>query len=174
VTGVDALAAAAGTRRYNRGMSLSTRPATAADYDQLTELVIDSFEPITWQKKLDARFGPLNGRDWRARWQSRLQNIFATQVVLVGASEGVLATMASASIDEAAALAYIDVLCVGRSFQGRGYGRDMLRAMLDHLRGLGCQSVNLDCLTDNDGANALYQSEGFTEVARHIRWFRQL
>jgi hypothetical protein len=34
--------------------------------------------------------------------------------------------------------------------------------------------VNLDCLTDNDSANALYASEGFEEVARHIRWFRKL
>jgi ribosomal protein S18 acetylase RimI-like enzyme len=155
-------------------MTLTTRLATPADHQPLAELVIDSFEPITWQKKLDAQFGPLAGRDWRARWQARLQNIFATQIVVVGESDGILAAMASATIDRPSALAYIDVLCVGRSFQGRGYGREMLRAMMDHLRTAGCQYVNLDCLTDNEGGNALYQSEGFTEVARHIRWFRRL
>ena len=31
-----------------------------------------------------------------------------------------------------------------------------------------------DPLTDNDAGNALYKSEGFTEVARHIRWFKQI
>jgi hypothetical protein len=34
--------------------------------------------------------------------------------------------------------------------------------------------VNLDCLTDNAAGNALYASEGFEEVARHVRWFRKL
>jgi ribosomal protein S18 acetylase RimI-like enzyme len=155
-------------------MAFTTRLATAADRQPLADLVISSFEPITWQKKLDEQFGPLNGCDWRARWQARLQNIFATQIVLAGEWDGELAAMASATIDRASALGYIDVLCVGCQFQGRGCGRDMLRAMLDHLRTLGCQAVNLDCLTDNDAGNSLYQSEHFTEVARHIRWFRKL
>ena len=153
---------------------LQTRLVQPADYEPLARLVIDSFEPITWQKKLDARLGPLNGRDWRERWQARLRTIFATQIVLVGQCEGRLAAMASGTIDQGAALGFIDVLGVGREFQGRGLGREMLRAMIEHLRSRGCQYVNLDCLTDNDTANALYQSEGFEEVARHIRWFRKI
>ena len=155
-------------------MSLVVRTAAHSDFAPLESLVIDSFEPITWQKKLDQSIGPLNGRTWRERWSSRLRHIFATQLVLVGEADGELASMASASIDRDSALAFLDVLCVGRAFQGRGYGRDMLRAALDHYRELGCQYVNLDCLTDNDAGNALYQSEGFQEVARHIRWFRKL
>jgi ribosomal protein S18 acetylase RimI-like enzyme len=50
----------------------------------------------------------------------------------------------------------------------------MLRGALDHLKDLGCRYVNLDCLTDNVVGNALYQSEGFEEVASHIRWFKKL
>jgi len=155
-------------------MTLDFRLATPADHVRLEPLVIDSFEPITWQKKLDARFGPLNDCDWRTRWQARLRSIFATQIVLVGERDGRLAAMASGTVDRAAALGFIDVLCVGRDFQGQGLGREMLRAMIDHLRGAGCQYVNLDCLADNAAANALYASEGFAEVARHIRWFRKL
>jgi hypothetical protein len=65
-------------------MQLEFRLASIDDQAAIAELVIDSFEPITWQKKLDQDFGLLNGRDWRARWQSRLENIFKTQIVLVG------------------------------------------------------------------------------------------
>jgi ribosomal-protein-alanine N-acetyltransferase len=155
-------------------MEISLRPATPADFAALEALVIDSFEPITWQKKLDQKIGPLNGRDWRQRWAARLRHIFATQVVLLGEAEGSLAGMATATIDRDAALGFIDVLAVGRNFQGRGLGRAMLRGMLDHLKSVGCNYVNLDCLTDNDAGNALYRSEGFEEVARHIRWFKQL
>jgi len=155
-------------------MEISLRPATPADFAALEALVIDSFEPITWQKKLDQKIGPLNGRDWRQRWAARLRHIFATQVVLLGEAEGSLAAMATATIDRDAALGFIDVLAVGRNFQGRGLGRVMLRGMLDHLKSVGCNYVNLDCLTDNDAGNALYRSEGFEEVARHIRWFKRL
>jgi|SRR5215471_8313560 len=155
-------------------MPLVIRPLAAADHDAATRLVIDSFEPITWQKKLDASIGPLNGLDWRARWEARLKNIFATQIVLLGEAEGQLVAFASGTVDRDPALGFVDVLAVGRSFQGRGYGREMLRAMLQHFQGLGCQYVHLDCLTDNEAGNALYSSEGFCEVARHIRWFRKI
>lgn len=155
-------------------MPLAIRLSAPDEYAAIETLVIDSFEPITWQKKLDERFGPLNGCDWRARWQARLQKIFATQVVLVGEADGELAAVASAAIDRESALGFIDVLAVACEVQGRGYGRDMLRGMMDHLKSLGCQHVHLDCLTDNDAGNSLYASEGFEEVARHERWFRKL
>jgi ribosomal protein S18 acetylase RimI-like enzyme len=154
-------------------MPLTIRPAIAADHDALETMVINSFEPITWQKTLDARFGPLNGCDWRERWQRRLRKIFGTQEVLVGDCEGRLAAMASGTVDRKSALGFIDVLAVSRDFQARGLGREMLRAMIAHLKSLGCEYVHLDCLTNNDAGNALYQSEGFEEVARHIRWFKK-
>jgi ribosomal protein S18 acetylase RimI-like enzyme len=155
-------------------MTLTLRRATKEDLAALEQMVIESFEPITWQKKLDEKIGPLNGCDWRQRWSSRLAKIFATQEVLVGEFGGQLAAMASATVDREVALGFIDVLGVGREFQGRGLGREMLRGMIEHLKSLGCQYVNLDCLTDNDAGNALYRSEGFEETARHIRWFKKI
>ena len=155
-------------------MPLTVRLATPADYAAIERLVIDAFEPITWQRKLDGRYGSLNGRDWKQRWHDRLEKIFATQIVLVGEHNARLAAAATAAIDPPAALGFIDVLAVGTEFQGQGLGREMLRGAMQHLKSLGCQYVNLDCLTDNDTGNALYASEGFEEVARHIRWFRKL
>jgi ribosomal protein S18 acetylase RimI-like enzyme len=155
-------------------MDLVIREASADDRAAIEAMVIESFEPITWQKKLDANIGPLNGHDWRARWRLRLQRIFETQLVLVGEVDGRIVAMASATLDREAALGYIDVLGVAQADQGCGYGRQMLRGMIDHLKHRGIQYVNLDCLTTNDGGNALYQSEGFEEVARHIRWFRKI
>ena len=76
--------------------------------------------------------------------------------------------------DKHATVAFVDVLAVQSQFQGRGYGREMLRATMDYFRGRGAKYINLDCLTDNDKGNSLYRAEGFEEVARHIRWFRNL
>ena len=155
-------------------MALHFRPAEAGEYQKIQDMVIDSFEPITWFKKLDAQIGPLNGRDWRTRWQARMRQVFEKQIVLVGETGDSLAAMSSGTIDQDAALAYIDLLAVGRQFQGRGYGKEMLEGMIRHMKNLGAQYVYLDCLTGNDTANALYRTEGFEEVARQIRWFRRI
>ena len=121
-------------------------------------MVIESFEPITWFKKLDARFGPLNGRDWRTRWQARHAARLRDGDHSGGReTSGETVAMSSGTLDRDDALAYIDLLAVDRQFQGRGYGREMLRGMMQHMKALGALYVNLDCLADNDTANALYR-----------------
>jgi ribosomal protein S18 acetylase RimI-like enzyme len=155
-------------------MPLDFRPAEEPEYQKIEDMVIESFEPITWFKRLDDRIGPLNGRDWRMRWKDRLRHVFETEIVLVGETSGEIAAMSSGTLDCNAALAYIDLLAVDRRFRGRGYGRQMLRGMMQHMKALGGQYVYLDCLTDNDTANALYRAEGFEEVARQVRWFRKI
>ena len=144
------------------------------DHPQIASLVLGSFEPVTWARSLDSKFGPLNGLDWQARWRLRLEKIFAEQIILAGAVDGVIAAVSTSTLDRAAALAYIDILAVARGQQRHGYGREMLRATMRHMKELGASYVHLDCLTSNDNANSLYESEGFEEVARHIRWFRKI
>jgi ribosomal protein S18 acetylase RimI-like enzyme len=155
-------------------MPLDFRLAEAPDHQKIEEMVIESFEPITWFKKLDDRIGPLNGRDWRMRWKDRLRHVFETEIVLLGERGGELAAMSSGTLDHDAALAYIDLLAVDRRFRGCGHGREMLREMMQYMKALGGQYVYLDCLTDNDTGNTLYRAEGFEEVARQVRWFRRI
>jgi ribosomal protein S18 acetylase RimI-like enzyme len=155
-------------------MPLAFRLATAADYPNIENMVIASFEPISWVKRLENRFGLLNGQDWRASWRTRMRNIFASQIVLIGEADNELAAMSSGTLDPGSAMAYIDVLAVDRRFIRRGYGREMLRGMMAHMKSLGGQYVYLDCLIDNDPANALYRAEGFESVVQQHRYFRKL
>ena len=155
-------------------MPLDFRPANPSEYSKIETMVIESFEPISWIKRLEDRMGPLNGRGWRTRWKDRMRHVFATEIVLIGETGGEIAAMSSGTLDQGAALAYIDLLAVDRRFRRRGYGRDMLRGMMQHMKTLGGQYVYLDCLTDNDTGNSLYRAEGFEEVVRQIRWFRRI
>lgn len=152
-------------------MELSFRLATPADHPALERMVLAAFEPITWARRADELFGPLNGKDWRERWRLRLANVFATQHVLVGEAAGRIVAMASATVDADCRLGYIDLLAVDPACHGRGYGRRMLRAMLAYLKQQGCEHAHLECLENNEAGNRLYRSEGFVEVARSIRWF---
>jgi ribosomal protein S18 acetylase RimI-like enzyme len=95
-------------------------------------------------------------------------------VILIGETEDGIAAAATGTIDAAVALGFIDLLAVDKRHQGKGYGRQMLRGMLDYFRSQGMQQANLECLTDNERGNALYSSEGWEIVASSHRWFIRL
>jgi len=153
---------------------LRFRIADPAEFPRLRELIIDSFEPITWFKKLDELYGPLNGCDWRRRWEKRLAAIFGGETILVGEADGEIVAAATCTYDAEAALGFIDLLAVDQRSKGQGYGRAMLQGTLEHFRALGAKYANLDCLTDNEAGNALYQSEGWRIVASSNRYFLEL
>ena len=155
-------------------LPIQIRAAGEQDYAGIEKLIIEAFEPVTWARTLEKKFGLLNGLDWQARWKLRIGKILAEQIILVGEVDDVLTAVSTSTVDNAAALAYIDILAIAPGQQGHGYGREMLRATIRQVQQLGACWVHLDCLATNDGANALYESEGFEEVARHIRWFRRI
>jgi len=150
------------------------RLATPDDYSVLEPMVVDGFEPITWVKMIDEKYGPLNGVDWRQRWKKRFRGIFDSQTVLIGEIDGKVVACATGTLDAETKLGYIDILAVASGEQGKGYGRTMLRGMLDYFRAHGAKHAHLECLVWNDAGNCLYRSEGFEEVARSIRWFVKL
>jgi len=153
---------------------LAFRLGRQDEQDLLRKLIIDSFEPITWFKQLDSQFGPLNGCDWRTRWNQRLDAVFASQIILVGEAGGEVVAAATGTYDPRTRLGFVDLLAVALPHQGRGYGRGMLRGMIAHLRGLGAEYAHLECLSDNDRGNALYRSEGWQPVASSIKWFTRI
>ena len=63
-------------------------------------------------------------------------------------------------------------LGVRPSHQGRGYGRELLRWGIDHLRGLGVATVTLSVNGRNPRALGLYESHGFHRISTRERWAR--
>jgi len=67
--------------------------------------------------------------------------------------------------------AHILNVCVDPDYQGRGYGRRMLRAIQQVARGRGAQRLFLEVRPSNRGAIALYFNEGFNEIGRRPRYY---
>jgi ribosomal protein S18 acetylase RimI-like enzyme len=153
---------------------LNFRPARLEEDTRLRELILESFEPITWYKKVELQFGPLHGHGWRDRWRLRLDKVFATQEILVGEEAAEIVAVATGTFEEETRLGFIDLLAVDRRRQGSGYGRAMLRGMLDYLKARGAEHAHLECLTDNDRGNALYRSEGWSLISSSHHWFVKL
>ncbi len=62
-------------------------------------------------------------------------------------------------------------LAVARSLRGRGYGRRLLRHMLDEASGRGCRICSLEVRASNQAAIGLYRSFGFRAIALRSRYY---
>lgn len=58
--------------------------------------------------------------------------------------------------------------------QGRGLGRQLVRAGVENVRSLGIRNVSLSVNGRNQSALGLYESEGFVRVRTRDRWSRPI
>jgi ribosomal protein S18 acetylase RimI-like enzyme len=94
--------------------------------------------------------------------------------VLLGASlallvDGELAGIGLAAVREDRS--WIAGMGVGPQWRGRGLGRQLLTRLLDNLRRMGVHSAQLEVLTVNTPALALYRSLGFHDI-RELRVYQ--
>ena len=71
----------------------------------------------------------------------------------------------------AAGEAHLLNVCVRRDDQGRGYGRQLVRHMLDRALARGADVVFLEVRPSNHVAGALYESLGFNEIGRRKDYY---
>jgi len=65
----------------------------------------------------------------------------------------------------AVAEAHLLNLSIATDWQGKGYGRSLLDAMVRTARDHGCVFISLEVRPSNPGAIRLYQKAGFREIA---------
>ncbi len=62
-------------------------------------------------------------------------------------------------------------LCVEPACRRRGYGRFLLRRVVERVRAQGADTLFLEVRLSNAPARALYESEGFNEVGRRFDYY---
>ncbi len=70
-------------------------------------------------------------------------------------------------------LGEVYVVAVDPTAQGRGLGRAVTAAGLDHLAGLGVREIILYVESDNDPAIATYSRLGFRHTSTHVQYTRR-
>ena len=131
-------------------MSVLIGPMLAADAQRCTELerlLFDSDDP------------------WRP--EAFLEALAAGHYYLAAREGGSL--IGYAGLARTGGEAEIHTLAVDPAHQGRGIGRALLRAMLDHAAGA---TVLLEVRTDNESAIQLYCSEGFEVIGTRRGYYR--
>lgn len=71
----------------------------------------------------------------------------------------------------AAGEAHLLNLCIARPHQGHGHGRHLLRRLIDLARWHMVDRVFLEVRPSNPQAIALYDSEGFNEIAKRPNYY---
>lgn len=134
---------------------MSVRAATPADLDAIMALERASFPTDAWSETL-----------MREELASPHGRYFALEVAgqLVGYA-GLRAPAGSKDAD-------VQTIAIAAEARGRGYGRTLLRALLDEAAARRVAEVFLEVRADNPVAQALYVSEGFTEIGRRPRYYQ--
>jgi ribosomal protein S18 acetylase RimI-like enzyme len=83
-------------------------------------------------------------------------------VLLARGLDGFAALRFRPSIYTGALDAYLEELYVGPERRGRGVGRALLEAAMDHARERGAAHIDLNTSEGDVAARALYESAGFT------------
>jgi ribosomal protein S18 acetylase RimI-like enzyme len=154
---------------------LTIREAPAEEEGAVVDLICRAFEPITMFRRIEEKLGPFNRRSWKERLRARTEKSVGIRTVLVGIDgRSQIVATALGGYDPAFRLAFLDMLAVEPECHGQGCGREMVRAFEEWAREQGAEAAHLDCLTDNDAGNKLYEAEGYSEVARQIIWVKRL
>ncbi len=67
---------------------------------------------------------------------------------------------------------WIEELYVGKEYRRRGYGRELVEALLDMGHDQGMRGIDLEAYHGNDGAALLYRSVGFRRLGRERFHYR--
>ena len=72
----------------------------------------------------------------------------------------------------AAGEAHILNLCVDPSFRQRGYGEQLLNAIIEHAEAVGVQEMFLEVRPSNEKAIGLYSKKGFRKIAYRPAYYQ--
>lgn len=131
------------TVRQPRPVEGGFRPMTDADVPQVMDVEFDAY-PFPWSEQI---FRDCLRVGYHCLVVDTPQGVGGYGVMSTGAGE-----------------AHVLNVCVGRALRGRGMGRALMHAMLDHARAVGVELVFLEVRPSNRVAIALYESMGFERI----------
>jgi [ribosomal protein S18]-alanine N-acetyltransferase len=128
-------------------MTWELRRAHADDLDAIMGIETATFENDAWSPQ-----------NMAAELASRHTYYLVAERVGVEAYAGLYAPRGSEQAD-------IQTIAVGESARRQGLGRVLMQALIGEARERGAREVFLDVRADNPGAQSLYASLGFEQIA---------
>ena len=152
------------------------RPFQPADLARLQEITVDSFEGVSIDRNIEAEFGLVAGKDWKARKARDVAGDCQAQPdgVFVAEEAGEVMGYITTRLDRFSGIGRIPNLAVDPACRGRGLGSELIRHALEWMRGQGMRMAKIETLAQNERGQALYPRFGFREVARQLHYVMPL
>jgi len=138
------------------------RPARLADAAAIARVHVDSWRTSYRGILPDEFLASLSESGYRERW-SRLLSSDRSNLIYVATDDGDVVGFASGGKERAGEDGFageLYAIYLLEAFKRRGHGRELVRATVAGLRGLGIDDMIIWALTDNQPARAFYERLG--------------
>lgn len=157
-------------------LDVKVRRYRRRDRDAVMRITEESFEGFCLDSCIEERFGPISGLTWQERKRDVIDYDLRRnpEHALVAEADGLVVGYVCTRLYHDYAIGHVANMAVAKEYQGRGVGKMLIRAALDHFRKCGMRYARIEALEDNYRARDFYLSFGFREVARQIYYLREL
>lgn len=155
---------------------MQIRPFAQADREQVVQIALEVFEPVSIDAAIEARFGELRATTWRDRKRRDIERDLDRnpQGCFVAEDGGGPVGFVTTAVDETAGVGHVANLGVSAAHQGRKIGKALLSHALDYFEALGLEHAQIETTTTNERGMIFYPSMGYQEVARKIYYAMRL
>lgn len=152
-------------RKYRRG-----------DRQAVLRITEESFEEVCLDANMQKHFGRIASTTWQERKRNGIDHDLRhnPEHALVAEMDGQVVGFVCTRTYQDVATGHVANLAVAKDYQGRGVGKMLLRAALDHFRDCGMRYARIETLEQNDRAQKLYPVFGFKEIGRQVYYLREL
>ncbi len=147
------------------------------DLERLKEITVVCFAEVSIDRNIEREFGLVGDRDWRWRKRRHIDADVAgdnARGVFVHEIEGEVVGYITTRVDQESRIGWIPNMAVDPDHQGKGIGRDLMKASLAYMRECGMECAKIETLEQNPIGSRFYPSTGFREVGRQIHYLMRL
>jgi len=157
-------------------MQVLIRPYRRRDRESILRIAEQSFEGFCLDGNMEEHFGRIAHTTWQQRKRDGIDYDLRSNPddALVAEVDGKVVGFCCTRLYRRYLIGHVANMAVDRDYQGRGIGKMLVRAALDHFRRQGMEYARIETLEQNYKGRRLYPSFGFKEIGRQVFYFREL
>ena len=147
-----------------------------ADREPIKAITAICFEGVSIDYGIEAKYGPIGGKDWRWRKVRHIDDDIAANAegIFVAVENGEVIGYVTSRVDHDSKIGWIPNLAVLPEYQQHGIGKDLIETALIYIAEAGMLYTRIETLAHNTVGQHFYPSMGFEEVARQIHYIMPL
>jgi len=146
------------------------------DREAVKNIAAICFEGVSIDCNIEARYGVINGLDWKTRKKRDIDQDLNKnpEGVFVAEENGAPVGFITTVFDSDTLIGRIPNLSVLSCARGKGLGRKLIDCAVEYLKNKGMKYIQIETLEQNSLTMDFYPKEGFQEIAGKVYFIRPL